>query len=449
MSDFNIKCDKMEEYCGVLGIFSQNKTSLNNLFYAGLNALQHRGQEGAGISWVDDSILNHKKLGLAFNLFKDSIDYNSNIGIGHLRYSTNPCKSIDSLGPFATKDFAIAHNGHLTWEDDFTGSDTHRLLSIIKSHDSHSIVDKLLDICPNLKGSYSFTILTKDCLIGVRDPLGIRPLVLGLLHDNTWILASESCAIEAMNGRIIRMINPGEIIKIDHSGCHSFSLPLIQKPTICAFEYIYFSRADSIMDDCSIYDFRYNSGKSLAKSFNFDDADIVVATPDSGIPAAMGYAFESKLPYVDGFVKNHYVGRTFIEPSDNLRKKHLKLKLNVLKQNIVGKNIVLIDDSLVRGNTAKYMISELKNKGANKIYFLIASPPIHYPCFLGIDTKSHSELIAYDNSNEDIAHILNAEFVGFLNSTDLYNLTNSKTLCLNCFKEDDNYETIHNTNGCC
>lgn len=440
--------DKMEEYCGVLGVFSPLSRSLRQELYSGLNSLQHRGQDGSGIAWFSDKLSNIHSLGLLPELFKSTEAYLGTHAIGHVRYGTNDCRSFDALGPLIGSDFAIAHNGHLSWESSFEGLDTQRLVDLIEDNFADSMVDTLKSICPDLKGSYAFTILTKNSLIGVRDPLGIRPLVLGRLPDLSWVLSSESCSIESMGGTFIRMINPGEIIEISNKIISSSYIPVESKNQICAFEYIYFSRPDSYIDNCSVYKFRFNSGKCLAKNFKFDDADLVIGAPDSGIPAALGYAEESKIKYADGFVKNHYIGRTFIEPTDNLRKEQIKLKLNVLRENVNGKTIVLIDDSLVRGNTALYMISELRKKGAKKIYFLVASPAIVAPCFLGINTKSHEELIANNKSNFELASILNADYVGFLSPRDLYNLTNSTTLCMNCFKEED-YETIYNTNGCC
>lgn len=442
--------DKMEEYCGVLGIFSNNSLDLKSLLYDGLQSLQHRGQEGTGITWTDGcSIKSSHKLGLCSNLFNDCLKPYGNIALGHLRYSTSSNLMENALGPIIShfNDFALGHNGHLKVSS-HNEVDTLEAVRILENSNSKDYINIFKSFRRNLDGSYAFVFMTEDKLIGMRDPKGIRPLLLGAIQceqDNPlWILSSESCAIESMGGEIIRMIEPGEIIEIDSTGINSYKFSSSSfKEELCAFEYIYFSRADSFINNKCVHEFRFKSGEKLFDKYKFEDADIVIGAPDSGLPAAMGYAKASNLPYVDGFVKNHYMGRTFIEPESNIRKKRLKLKLNVLKYNIYGKTIILIDDSLVRGNTSKHMIDALKLCGAKKVYFLLASPPIVAPCYLGIDTKEHEELIAHNKSIDEIKSIINADAVGFLDIKEIKAIAENNNLCIKCF--DNNFETkIHN-----
>jgi phosphomethylpyrimidine synthase len=429
----------MEEYCGVLGIFSKNNMDLKPLLYDGLQSLQHRGQEGAGIVWSYNSGLKSRhKLGLCSNLFSSDFNISGNISIGHLRYSTSSNLNKSALGPLlsSSNKFALAHNGHLKVST-LGDVDTLEAVRILEHYDSNNWANAFRSFDSELDGSYAFVFMTSDRLIGMRDPRGIRPLVLGSINDSIWILASESCAIESMGGKFIRMIEPGEIVEINSQGLKSYKSSNTKiDEELCAFEYIYFSRADSIINNKCVHEFRFNSGIELSRKFNFPDADIVIGAPDSGIPAAMGYASGSKFPFVDGFIKNHYMGRTFIEPESNIRKKRLKLKLNVLKYNVSNKNVVLVDDSLVRGNTSKYMIESLKSCGAKNVYFLLASPPITSPCYLGIDTKTHDELLAYNKSLDEIKISLGADALGFLDINDLNNIAGSNQLCKKCFNSN-------------
>lgn len=432
--------DKMEEYCGVLGIYSKKTANLSDYLYDGLQSLQHRGQEGAGACWTDgSSFMSKHKLGLSTNLFSSDFKPYGNIAVGHLRYSTSNDLNATSLGPIVSTDcsFALAHNGHLKVAKS-SDVDTLEAVKFLEKGQAEDMISIFESFRYKLEGSYAFVLMTNEKLIGMRDPKGIRPLLLGYIKnkydEELWILSSESCAIKTMGGNVIRMVEPGEIIEIDSSGIHSYKQLNPQcNEELCAFEYIYFSRADSQIYDTCVHEFRYKSGILLSKKYNFSDADIVIGAPDSGIPAAMGYSKESNTQYVEGFVKNHYMGRSFIEPESNLRKKRVQLKLNVLEYNVSGKNVVLIDDSLVRGNTAKHMIESLKKCGAKKVYFLLASPPITSPCYLGIDTKSHEELIAHKKSIEEIKISLGVDAIGFIETDELDTIASSSKLCKKCF----------------
>lgn len=444
-----LSADKFHEECGVFGVYSSKKANfdLAEFIYYGLINLQHRGQESAGISISHNSkIKTHKNLGQVSKVFSknDLENLKGNIAIGHVRYSTCGENSIENSQPLQENNFALAHNGNIVNADILkenlsnfgelfcSTSDSEILLKILKPKQNKEINFKNLN---KIKGAYSIIMIANDKLIGIRDPYGIRPLILGKTQNNSFILSSESCAIENLGGEIIRDIAPGEIIIIDENGLNSFNFANHTKCGHCAFEYIYFARPDSVIDEISVYETRINAGKFLAKQRKIK-ADIVIGVPDSGIPAAIGYAKESGISYDIGFIKNKYIGRSFIAPSDELRKKVIMAKLNALKFNITGKRVIVVDDSLVRGNTSKILIQILRNAGAKEVHFMSASPAVKYSCYFGIDTAHRNELIASKFSTEEIRKEIGADSLEFLSIENLHKaLRNSKNkaYCMGCF----------------
>ncbi|MEM0163311.1 MAG: amidophosphoribosyltransferase [Thermoplasmata archaeon] len=442
---------KSTEYCGVLGFKSHS--SIVSSLYFGLRSLQHRGQESAGISlYNNNKVYTYKGMGLVHEVFTrnllDSLSGNS--GIGHVRYSTAGSSIISNAQPImihtAMGDMAIAHNGEISNAADvreyleragdsfFTESDTELILKLIalESTKRGNIIDGIKKSMRYLKGSYSLAFQINDRIFAIRDPLGIRPLVLGKL-DGGYGIASESVVFDALGGKTIRDIYPGEILEIepDEAITH-YRIENVQT-AFCMFEYVYFARADSTMNSKNIYSVRKNLGKFLAREHPAD-ADIVVPVPDSGRTHALGYAEEANIPFAEGLMKNRYIDRTFIMPSEKERVQEIQLKLNPIKEVINGKKIVLIDDSIVRGNTTKKIVKLLKNAGAEKVHVRIASPPIIAPCYLGIDMKTRSQFIASGKTVEEIREIINADSLGYLSIAGLVKAIgiNENDLCLGC-----------------
>lgn len=446
--------DKFKDECGVFGIYSNKQTDVASLTYYGLYALQHRGQESTGIAVANgEEIKVHKGLGIITEAFeKEDLENlkntNSNIAIGHVRYSTagsktienaQPLLSITKLGPIAT-----AHNGNLVNGDVIrelledggqvfhTSVDSEVITSLIARGAKKGIERAVIDAISAVKGSFAMVIMTKDKLIGVRDPNGIRPLCIGKLEDG-YILASESCALDAIKAEFIRDVNAGEIVIIDENGIKSYRYSENTLCQTCSFEYIYFARPDSTIDGLDVYNTRIKQGKQLFKEHKID-ADLVIAVPDSGVPAAIGYSKESNIPYDIGFIKNKYITRTFITPSQEVREKAVSVKLNPLRVNLEGKRIILIDDSIVRGTTSKHLVEALKRAGALEVYFLVASPIVKYPCYFGIDTPYRSELIGANNSVEEIRKIIGCDYLGYLSLEGLYeSFDKRRNFCVGCF----------------
>ena len=428
--------DKLKEECGVFGVFGHPDAAA--LTALGLHALQHRGQESAGIVSFDGEHFNNEPyLGLVGDHFTKASVIDRLPGysaLGHVRYSTTGNTSLKNIQPLFADliggGIACAHNGNLTNGIELRNNlvkkgaifqsttDTEAFLHLIAQSNKTSIVKKVIDALYELEGAYSIGLLTNKKLIAIKDPLGIRPLVLGELNGAK-IIASETCALDIIGAKYIRDIENGEVVVIDKKGIKSYKpFPKI-KARPCVFEYIYFARPDSVMGGKSIYDCRKKMGKQLSRELK-TIADIVIPVPDSGVPAALGFAEEAKIPYNLGIIRNHYVGRTFIEPTQTIRQLGIKLKHNTNKILIHNKKVVLIDDSIVRGTTAIKIVEMMRNAGATEVHMRISSPPIKYPDFYGIDTPTISELIASSKSVEEIRELLKLDSLHFLSLDGLY-----------------------------
>ena len=427
---------KIKEECGVFGI--SNTKDASTLAALGLHALQHRGQEGCGIVSFDGKHYHsEKRFGLVgdnFNKEKVLKKLPGNFAIGHNRYSTTGGTTLRNVQPFFADTNAggivVAHNGNLTnaitlrqklVRDGaifYSTSDTETIVQLIAKSKRNKKIDKIIDALFQIQGAYALVFLTQDTLIGVRDPYGIRPLVIGKLN-NSYILASETCALDIIGAKFIREVENGEIVIIDNNKLKSIKPFPSKKQRPCVFEYIYFARPDSILNGKCAYEYRKNFGKELAKESSLD-VDLVVPVPDSGNAAAIGYSQYTGNNFDLGLIRNHYVGRTFIEPVQKIRSLGVKLKLNANKSTIENKKIVLIDDSLVRGTTCFKIVKMLYDAGAEEVHVRIASPEIKYPDFYGIDTPTKSELLAANKSNKEICKYINAKSLKFLTINGVY-----------------------------
>lgn len=448
--------NKIHEECGVFGIYSLQRKNVAKTTYLGLYALQHRGQEACGIAVCDDGVIRHHKgVGLVGEVFtKDSLEKlgNANMAIGHVRYSTTGGNNINNVQPLVVKhlkgNLALAHNGNLTnanaLREKFelegaifhASSDTENIAySIIKERINASSIEEAIEkTMDNIEGAYSCIAMSPTKLIAFRDPNGFRPLCLGKNEDDDYIIASESCALETVGAEFIRDILPGEIVVISKDGIKSIKTP-INKHTLCVFEYIYFAREDSIIEGSSVYKSRILAGRLLSKEKEVD-ADVVIGVPDSGIIAARGYSLESGIPFEHGFVKNKYIGRSFIKPEQKERESAVRIKLNVIKEAINGKRVILVDDSIVRGTTSARIVKLLKDSGAKEVHLRISSPPFKYPCFFGTDIDSQDNLIACQyNSYEKIAKVIGADSLSFLSVSNAHKLpySNKCGCCDACF----------------
>ncbi|MFZ5352511.1 MAG: amidophosphoribosyltransferase [Bacillota bacterium] len=450
-----IEGDKLKEECGVVGIHQRGNVSTANMAYYGLVALQHRGQESAGIAVNNDGIIScYKDMGLVSEVFDDKILslLKGDMSIGHVRYSTTGESFVNNAQPLVVKykngTIALAHNGNLVnapqvramLEDQgmifATSIDSEVIASLIAKNYKTSIEDAIADTMDIIKGSYALVMMTNDKLIGVRDKHGLRPLVIGKLEDG-YVLASESCALDTLGAEFVRDVEPGEIIIIDDSGMKNIKAAESIEKRTCIFEYIYFARPDSIMDGISIYRVRENAGRILAKE-QPADADVVICVPDSGTPAAIGYAQASGIPYAVGLIKNKYIGRTFIQPSQTVRETGVTLKLNPLKANIQGKRVVMVDDSIVRGTTSKKIVQALRDAGAKEVHVRVSSPVVSYPCYFGIDTPTRKELVGANYYIEKIRERIGADSLGYLSIEGLLESVGSKGegYCTACFCGD-------------
>ncbi len=427
---------RLKEECGVFGI--SNAKDASALTALGLHALQHRGQEGCGIVTFDgEKYYSEKRFGLVgdnFNKEKVLNNLKGNYAIGHNRYSTTGNNILRNIQPFFADTNAggigVAHNGNLTnsialrnklVEDGaifYTTSDTETIVQLIAKSKRPKTIDKVIDAIFQIQGGYALVMLTQNSLIGVRDPYGIRPLVIGKL-GNSYVLASETCAFDIIGAKFVREVENGEIVLIENNELKSIKPFPAKKVRPCVFEYIYFSRPDSLIGGKTAYEHRKNIGRELAKENN-TDADIVVPVPDSGNAAAMGFAQELKMNFEHGLIRNHYVGRTFIEPSQKIRSLGVKLKLNANQTTIKNKKIILIDDSLVRGTTSYKIVKMLYDAGAKEVHVKIACPEIRYPDFYGVDTPTKKELLAANKSNDEICEYIGAKSLRFLSIEGLY-----------------------------
>ncbi|MPQ43959.1 amidophosphoribosyltransferase [Clostridium tarantellae] len=443
--------DKFKEECGVFGIFSKNELDVARYTYYGLYALQHRGQESAGIAVANGAKIEmHKNLGLLTEAFSENdLDkLKGHISIGHVRYSTTGANRVENSQPLVSStklgSIAIAHNGNLVNADVIkdlledsgyvfhTTIDSEVIISLIARSAKHGITKAVFNAVQAVRGSFAMVILTEDKLIGVRDPHGIRPLCLGEINGD-YILCSESCALETVGAEFIRDINPGEIITISKDGIESIKYSEKTLCETCAFEYIYFARPDSTIDGINVHESRVKAGEMLYKQ-NPIDADVVIGVPDSGLASAIGYSNASGIPFDPGFVKNRYVGRTFITPNQDMREKAVSVKLNPLRSNVKGKRIVLIDDSIVRGTTSRHLVDSLKRAGAKEVHFRVASPMVKFPCYFGIDTPYRRELIGANNTLEKIKDIIGCDSIDYLEQENLLKcFGRKKGFCLGCF----------------
>ncbi|MBC8071399.1 MAG: amidophosphoribosyltransferase [Deltaproteobacteria bacterium] len=426
--------------CGVFGIYEHPEAA--TLTYLGLHALQHRGQESAGVvSNHDGTLHNMRAMGHVRKIFtRDVLDQlPGRIAIGHVRYTTSGGSVVKNVQPLTAqyrgRSIAIAHNGNLVNEGSLrdelelggaifaTSSDTEVVLQLMARSGRAQIVDQIGDALARVQGAYSFVFTTEDKLIAVRDPHGFRPLVLGKLRTQpgegpgSWVVASETCAFDLIEAEVVRDIEPGEILVIDRHGLHSAKLPKAPRK-FCVFEHVYFARPDSVLDGVSVYEARIAMGMQLAVE-QPAEADLVIPVPDSGVVAAMGYARKSGIAFEMGLIRNHYVGRTFIEPSDSIRHFGVRLKLNAVPHLLRGKRVVVVDDSIVRGTTSRKIVQLVRNAGAREVHVRISSPPIDGPCHYGIDTPTASELAGYGHTVEEIARSIEADSLGYLSPAGL------------------------------
>ncbi|WP_120170718.1 amidophosphoribosyltransferase [Thermohalobacter berrensis] len=435
-----------------MGVYSKDEESVSKLVYYGLYSLQHRGQESAGIAVCKNETIDyHKDMGLVPEVFQDEIleKLKGKAGIGHVRYSTTGGSQSYNAQPLVVKykkgSIAIAHNGNLVNADGLreiledegvifqTSTDTEVIANLLARYHKRGIRDAVKKCMDIIKGSYAMVITTENKLIGVRDFYGLRPLCIGKLKDG-YVLASESCALDTIGAEFVRDVEPGEIVEIDENGLKSYKSNKWCKKNLCVFELIYFARPDSVIDGANVYLSRNKAGRILAKEAPVD-ADIVIAVPDSGTHAAIGYAEESGIPFEIGLVRNRYIGRTFIKPNQDLREQGVKIKLNVLKENVEGKRVIMVDDSIVRGTTSRRIVDMLKKAGAKEVHVRVSSPPVKYSCHFGIDTPYRKNLIAANYPVEEIKEMINADSLAYLSLEGLIKSTGQKegfcTACLN------------------
>lgn len=450
----------IHEECGVFGIYSEEKSFLASEVYLGLFALQHRGQEAAGIAVNEDRIIRYRKgLGLVHEVFgKEDLKElgQGQIAVGHVRYSTSGSNAPLNAQPMVVKhikgQLALCHNGNLTNSSELrkkleldgcifqTTSDTEVIsyIMIQKRLVTPSIEDAVCQTMEDLEGAYSLVMMSPSKLIAARDPHGFRPLVMGKKSDGSVVFASETCALDSVQAEYVRDVEPGEIIVVSKEGMRSIRTHCGKKKSLCVFEYIYFARPDSIVEGESVQETRKRAGRYLAKSFPAD-ADIVIGVPDSGLDAALGYSEESGIPYGIGLIRNKYVGRTFIAPEEAGRGEQVQLKLNPVPSAVEGKSVVLIDDSIVRGTTSKEIVRMVREAGAKEIHMRISAPPFLFPCYYGTDVDSSSGLIAKSHTVEEICELIGADSLGFLSVEDALHLAPDippEDFCAACFDGD-------------
>lgn len=457
IADYSYMDEAPHEECGVFGVYDLDGGDVASIIYYGLFALQHRGQESCGIAVSDTSgpkgkVKVTKGMGLVSEVFNEDNLYSlkGNIGVGHVRYSTAGESNINNTQPlvlnYVKGTLALAHNGNLVntpqlkRELEYTGAIFQTTIDseVIAYHiarerlNAGSVEEAVARAMKKLSGAYSLVIMSPRKLIGARDPFGFHPLVIGK-RNNAYILASETAALNAVDAVFVRDVLPGEVVMIDSEGIHSDSSQCSRNIAKCIFEYIYFSRPDSRFDGVSVYNSRIMAGRILAQTHPVE-ADVVVGVPDSGNAAALGYSLESGIPFGMAFVKNSYVGRTFIKPKQSVRSSSVKIKLNVLPEVVSGKRVVMIDDSIVRGTTSAKIVRMLKNAGAIQVHVRISSPPFLYPCYFGTDVPTGDQLIAHNNSIEQIRDMIGADSLGYLDARRLSEMIGGDTgYCDACF----------------
>jgi amidophosphoribosyltransferase len=428
--------DAFHEECGVFGVFGHSDAAA--LTALGLHALQHRGQEAAGMVTYDGrnfhSVRGMGHVADTFSSVQAIERLPGSYAIGHNRYSTAGDTIERNIQPlfadFEFGGFAISHNGNLTNAVQLrrelvrrgslfqSTTDTEVIVHLIATSTYVTVVDRMIDALKQVEGAYSLAALSRNVMIGVRDPMGVRPLVLGMI-DNAWILASETCALDIIGARFVRDVEAGEMVVITENGLESLKPFPPQRSRHCIFEYVYFARPDSVMENRSVYETRKRIGAELARESHVD-ADAVIPVPDSGVPAAIGYAAEAGIPFELGIIRNHYVGRTFIEPSDQIRHLGVKLKHNANRAHVEGKRVILVDDSIVRGTTSVKIVEMMRNAGAREVHMRIASPPTTNPCFYGVDTPEKSELMAAKMSIDEMRKVIGVDTLAFVSMDGLY-----------------------------
>ncbi len=454
--------DKPEEACGVFGVYAPGQ-DVAKLTYFGLYALQHRGQESAGIAtFKGDRLHCHKDMGLVSQVFSEEIlqKLPGDIAVGHTRYSTTGSSLIENAQPAIVEtrlgDLALAHNGnlvnvvelrqHLTKRDaDFSTTTDSEMIALAIADEVNKGKDWLqgaigaFELC---SGAYSLTIATTNGLMGVRDRHGIRPLVIGVLKGESdehqgYVLSSETCGLDIIGAEYLRDVEPGELVWITESGIVSINWAKKPEKKLCIFEMIYFARPDSVMHNETLYSYRIRLGRQLALESPVD-ADLVIGVPDSGIPAAIGFSRGSGVPYGEGLIKNRYVGRTFIQPTQSMREAGIRMKLNTLKDALQGKRIIIVDDSIVRGTTSKKIVKTLRDAGATEVHMRISSPPVTHPCFYGIDTDNQDHLIAATKSVKEIEQRIGVDTLAYLTWSGMLKATQEDTnhFCSACFTGD-------------
>jgi amidophosphoribosyltransferase len=447
--------ERMHEECGLFAIDAPDD-DVANLTYFGLYALQHRGQESAGIATADGRSLRlHKDMGLVAQAFDQAAleRLTGHLALGHTRYSTTGSNRLENAQPILVEHpqlgpMAIAHNGNLTnaeplrrgLENDNvrfkTSSDTEVIAELLARTNGSDLLSVLRRGLPRLQGAYCLLVLTRDSLVGVRDPLGIRPLCLGRLPDGGAIIASETCALDTVGAELVREIEPGEAVLLGQGEPKAEQLMPSTRKAMCMFEFIYFARPDSRLQGQSLYEARRNMGRELAREAPAE-ADIVISLPDSGTPAAVGFAEASGIPYSEGLIKSRYITRTFIQPNERLRNVGIKLKFNPLREILDGKRVVLVDDSIVRGTTSRKIVEELRRAGTKSVHMRVSSPPIQWPCFMGIDIATRSELIASGRTVDEVERLIGADSLKYLSKAGLFRAVKNVTgFCMACFDGD-------------
>lgn len=451
--------DKLHEECGVFGIFSHSEDVALNTYW-GLYALQHRGQESTGIVVTDGQKMTIKKgMGLVADVYKDGVsELQGYAAIGHVRYSTTGASMPYNIQPlkvyFDGGNLALSHNGNLTNAGQLranlakegaifnTTIDSEVVLNLIAYSARKTIEERVAEAVKQIKGAYGLLIMTDNKIIAVRDPYGFRPLVLGKM-ENGWCVSSESCAFDLVGAELVRDIKPGEMVVIDSDNAEPRSImwadKLPEKTAHCIFEYVYFARNDSVIDEQSVYDARIQMGRELAKETSEIHPDIVISVPDSGTPAAVGYALEAGVPFMEGLTKNRYVGRTFIQPTQKQRSNAVRLKLNPVRSVVTGKSVVMVDDSIVRGTTSGKIVKLLKEAGAREVHVCISSPPVTDSCYYGIDTSERKELIAARCTEEEICRYIGADSLHYISMDGMKRAINKidpDGLCCACFSAD-------------
>jgi amidophosphoribosyltransferase len=459
ISDSYLEEDCLHEECGVFGMYDFDGGDVASTIYYGLFALQHRGQESCGIAVSDTNgpkgkVLSHKGMGLVNEVFTPEHleSMKGDIGVGHVRYSTAGASAIENAQPlvlnYVKGTLALAHNGNLINANElrtelaYTGAifqttiDSEVIAYLIARERLHSKTaeEAVRRACQKIKGAYALVVSSPRKLIAARDPFGFKPLCIGK-RDNAYIVTSETCALDTIGAEFIRDVQPGEVVTITPAGGIQSDMTMAiapEKEARCIFEYIYFARPDSRIDGISVYDSRIRAGRFLAQDSPVE-ADLVTGVPESGNAAALGYSLESGIPYGTAFVKNGYVGRTFIKPKQSSRESSVRIKLNVLKEAVDGKRVIMIDDSIVRGTTSDRIVRMLRDAGATEVHVRISSPPFLWPCYFGTDIPAREQLIAYNRSLEDIRKIIGADSLGYLSIDRLEQMVDGLPICKGCF----------------